>query len=360
MARVWNRVQEPSTVRLVTLLTHGSIQARRGMIAAMRITATAGCRRDFAAPESDLVRAMADLLSHHRLDDGPIDLQDLVGDEDPWKDLDTALESIVESLDQPEDRREAAHAGFLVALMADDPDGDALRTARLIARALHADDQIAIDLEASATAEAKIAEADLFRRFLSWKTGVDLDTVVDRLQHELPVVETPTEVVEELRRRIGSSAAGTVGAELGNFYRDTGFDIPGSPGTLPLEVLGSHDVHHILTGYDAGPEDEVYLAVYTAANSRRGGTEYLAVIALQWHQGIRLGVFDPARAILDPVKMIEAARRGDETPVDLTELDWDWMALLDLPLEEARSNLGIPPGGSWIPGGRWDAGLREE
>ena len=327
------------------------------MIAAMRAAATAAGRRPFRGAEADLVRAMGHLLVGHHAGERPVDLDDLLAESEPWGNLAEALHTIEEMLDRPEDRREAAHAAFLVALVADAPDDEALRTARQVALALHADDQLAVDLEATASEEAAAAEADLFRRFLSWKTGLDVDTIRQRMERRLPVVDTPIAQVEELSRRIAAAETGTVGAELGNFYRDTGFDIPGTPGLLPLAVLGSHDVHHILTGYDAGPRDEVYLGMFTAANSRRGGTEYLAVVTLQFHQGIKLGVFNPAHAVLDPTEMIEAARRGDETAVDLTTLDWDWISLLDVPLDDARSRLGIPAGGSWRPGGRWDAGL---
>jgi len=322
----------------------------------MRVVATAAGSRPFAGAQADLTTAMAAIAQHdHNAPTAPV-VADLLADAEPWPSAAESLSEITRLLTTEADRREAAHAAFLVALMPEEADAEGLHTARWLARSLHADDAFAADLEATVTQHAAAAEADLFRRFLSWKTGVDLSTIQERMARQLPVVDTPPEEVEELRRRFAAAKEGTVGYELSNFYRDTGFDIPGTPGTLPLAVLGSHDVHHVLTGYDASPEDEVYLAAFTAANARNGGAEYLAVITLQWHQGIRLGVFDPARATLDPTKMVLAAERGARTPVDVCTTDWNWEALIETPLELARELLGIPPGGSVGPSGLWDAG----
>lgn len=322
----------------------------------MRMVATAGGSRPFTGLQADLTRAVAVLMEGDLAGESPPVLDDLLADGEPWTSVAASLREIGELLASDVDRREAAHAGFLVALMAEEPDAGALHTARQLARSLHADDALCADLEATVGRDATRAESDLFRRFLSWKTGVDLSTIEARLARQLPVVDTPIDEVEEIRRRLAAAGEGTIGFELTNFYRDTEFDIPGSLGTLPLAVLGSHDVHHVLTGYDASPEDEVYLAVFTAANSRNGGIEYLAVIALQWHQGIRLGVFNPATAPLDPAQLTLAAERGARTSVDLSTPNWDWKHLIDMSLDSARELLGIPAGGSVGPGGKWDAG----
>ncbi len=320
----------------------------------MRLVATADGTRPFAGPEADVVRAMAAVLALAEGDD-PVDLSDLVGDAEPFATPADATAAVREWLPDRADRHEAIHAALLVPLAADDPDADALHAARRLARHLGADDPTVRDLERTAGRRAAAAEADLFRRFLTWKTDVHKHTVKRRLARHEPVVATPPEAVAEIRRRIDAAAPDTVGHALARFYADTGFDIPGTPGVLPLAVLGSHDVHHVLTAYDAGAEDEVYLAVFTATNARVGGTDYMAVILLQWHQGIKLGVFEPDRAVLDAHQLARAAQRGADTPVDLTTGEWDWEALLDVPLEQARADLGIPPGGSVLPGGRWDA-----
>ena len=320
----------------------------------MRMVATAGGTRPFAGPEADVVRAMAEVLALAS-GDQPVDLSDLVGDAEPFATVSAATDAVRGWLPARADRREAIHAALLVPLVADDPDPGALHAARDLARHLGADDRTVRDLEGTATRRAAAAEADLFRRFLVWKTDVHRHTVNRRLARHEPVVATPPEAVAEIRRRIDAAAPDTVGHALAQFYADTGFDIPGTPGVLPLAVLGSHDVHHVLTAYDAGAEDEVYLAVFTATNARVGGTDYMAVILLQWHQGIKLGVFEPDRAVLDPHQIALAAQRGSDTPVDLTANDWDWEALLEVPLEQARADLAIPPGGSVLPGGRWDA-----
>ncbi|MFM8972456.1 MAG: hypothetical protein ACKOOG_07420 [Actinomycetota bacterium] len=338
----------------MALLVHGNPETRRAVVTAMRIVATAGGTRPFTGTEAALVRAMADVLGPASGDE-PVDLSELVGDAEPFATVAAATDAVRAWLPDRADRREAIHAALLVPLAADNPDPGALHAARDLARRLGADDRTVRDLEHTATRRAHAAEADLFRRFLVWKTGEHHHTVRRRLARHEPVVATPAEAVADVRRRIDAAAPDTVGHALGQFYADTGFDIPGTPGVLPLAVLGSHDVHHVLTAYDAGAEDEVYLAVFTATNSRVGGTDYMAVILLQWHQGIKLGVFEPDRARLDPDLIAVAARRGSDTPFDLSRTDWDWEALLDVPLEEARVRLGVPPGGSVLPGGHWDA-----
>ncbi|NQW71733.1 MAG: hypothetical protein HQ453_03305 [Actinobacteria bacterium] len=339
----------------MTVLVRGSVDARRGMILAMRLTATCRGTRPFEGSQAALVIAMAGVCEHGHEGQEAADFSELIGREEPCRDAEAAMAEIARCLTGPSDRRDASHCALIVALAADEPDASSLESARWIARGLGADDLTMRDVEASAHANAARAEADLFRRFLVWRTGAREDLIRERLAAGLPAVPTPPESVERLRRLLGEAQDGTVGGELARFYAQTGYDLPGSPGTLPLEVLGGHDVHHILAGYDASAEDEVYLAGFEAANATDGGADYLAVIMLQWHQGIKVGVFPPDHAPLNPTAFAKAVERGSQTTVDLSDRSWDWQSLLAVPLDDARAVLGIPPGGSVAPGGTWDA-----
>jgi hypothetical protein len=78
------------------------------------------------------------------------------------------------------------------------------------------------------------------------------------------------------------------------------------------------------------------------------------VVLLQWHQGIKLGVFPPGHSHLDPAMVADAALRGSQTGTDVYDAQWDWMSLLDQPLDEVRSALGIPPGGQVAHGESWN------
>ena len=323
------------------------------MILAMRAVATARETRPFVGEESDLVRSIAEVvgLAHSGME--AVDLADVLAPDATWDDG-SLMAELVSALPDPDQRRDAAHCAMMVALMTVDPDRPGLHAARWVAQGLGADDLTVREVEATVGAHAHRAEADLFRRFLSWKTGVPAHVVAARLARHEPAVATPPEEVDRVRRLLDAAPDGSVGRELARFYSDTGFDVPGSPGTMPLAVLGSHDVHHVLAAYDASPEDEVYLAAFTSANARTGGAEFLAINMLQFHQGIKLGFFDPARSTLDPHAMAVAAERGAETPVDLSSRDWNWQSLLHLPLSEARAQVGIPGAGPVPEGGPWD------
>ena len=323
------------------------------MILGMRAVATALETRPFVGEEADLVRSIAEVvgLAHSGME--ALDLADVLAPDATWT-SDSLMAELVSALPDPAQRRDAAHCAMMVALMPLNPDESGLHAARWVAQGLGADNLTVREVEATVGSHAQLAEADLFRRFLSWKTGVPAHVVAARLGRGERAVATPPEQVDRVRRLLDTAPDGSVGRELARYYSDTGFNVPGSPGTMPLEVLGSHDVHHVLAAYDASPEDEVYLAAFTAANARTGGAEFLAFNMLQFHQGIKLGVFNPARTNLDPHAMAVAAERGAQTVVDLSSREWNWQSLLHLPLPEARAQVGIPGAGPVPEGGPWD------
>ena len=55
-----------------------------------------------------------------------------------------------------------------------------------------------------------------------------------------------------------------------------------------------------------------------------------------------------------PEIVADAAQRGAATHVDVYSYEWDWMSLLERPLDEVRGSLGIPPGGTVLAGATWN------
>ncbi len=111
----------------------------------------------------------------------------------------------------------------------------------------------------------------------------------------------------------------------------------------------------MLAGYPTSPEGEVYVALFTAANSAEGGLDYLAAVLVQWHHDVKIGVFDPARSDLRSDHLAEAVRRGAATETDLSGQDFAWRELLHLPLDQAREQVGVVGKGLVSSGGPWDA-----
>lgn len=339
----------------MSLLVFGPQEVRRSYVSAMRIVATANGSRPFSGPKAELVTMFAGLVGCagcHGLEKS-IDFSDLLGAEEPWEDADAAMRLITAGLKSDNDRKETVHAALLVAMYSPEPDAAGTQTARWLAERLGADEGWATAIEQIANQNAATAKADVFRRMLAEKIGLDKAEIVRQMErHALAEITTP-ETVARFHHLVSTAAAGTLGAEMRQFYEDAPFDIPGSAGVpLPVDFLGPHDIHHVLAGYPANAHGEVYTAVFNAANSS-AGIGWLTVVLLQWHQGIKLGVFPPAHAHLNPESMASAAHRGGHTRVDIYDPAWDWMSLLSRPVDEVRAELGIPPGGSVKPGQSW-------
>lgn len=339
----------------MSTMTFGTHEVRRAHVATMRLVATALESRPFDGPESDLVRMFAGLIGCagcHGFDES-LDFSDLLGVSSPWATIEEAIAEIGSLLANQAERIEAVNAGQLVAMFAEEPDRRALEAAREIARGLGCDDTLIEMVLAVANESAATAKADLFRRFLSERIDVEAETIRQHMdRHDLALITRPP-TIERYHRLIAEAPPGSLGAEMRRFYDDASFDIPGAPGVpLPVEFLGSHDVHHVLAAYDTSAQGEAYTAVFNAGNSS-AGIGWLTVVLLQWHQGIKLGVFPEGHSHLDPAMVADAVLRGNQTSADVYDAHWDWMALLSEPLDEVRASLGIPAGGQVVAGGHW-------
>jgi len=340
----------------MALMTFGTHEARRAQVAAMRLVATAMETREFDGPQADLVRMFAGLVGCagcHGFEES-LDFSDLLGDSFPASVPDGAIELVAALVHDRDELSEAVNAGLLVAMFADEPDLDGLLAARSLAQGLGADDSLIDGVVAIASERAASAKADLFRRFLSERIAVESDTIREHMERGDLALITPDETVERYHQAMEAAPDGSLGAEMRRFYGDARFDMPGMPGVpLPVEFLGSHDVHHVLAGYDTTAQGEAYTAVFNAGNAE-AGIGWMTVVLLQWHQGIRLGVFPEGHSHLDPEVMADAAYRGAQTTTDIYDAEWDWIALLAEPLDEARESLSIPAGGNVAAGESWN------
>ncbi|MEI6372480.1 MAG: hypothetical protein WCP26_01740 [Actinomycetes bacterium] len=340
----------------MAMLAFGNPHERRGLVAVMRMVATANGTRPFDGDRADLVRMFAGLESCagcHGFEES-IDFSDLVGDAEPWPDVETGIAEIKACLPTQQQALEAVHAGVLVALYSIEQDPEGLDAARWISKQLGASDSMVRAVTLTAGQHSKAAQADVFRRFMSKRINVDINEVRKFAARKDLGGLSNVAMIEDYHRRLDKAPDGSLGYEMRRFYSDAPFDIPGTPGTpLPVQFLGSHDVHHVLAGYDTMAHGEVYTAVFNAGNSA-AGIGWLSVVLLQWHQGIKIGVFNPAHAHLDPQLVADAAQRGAATHVDVYSAGWDWVSLLDQPLDEVRGSLGVPVGGNVPPGATWN------
>jgi len=142
--------------------------------------------------------------------------------------------------------------------------------------------------------------------------------------------------------------AETVGARVFRHYRDHGFAFPGEKGGFP-EAGMYHDFSHVLAGYDTTREGETLVAAFIGGY-REGRPDHGLFTIL-----FGLSIFS-AGVDLTPIgvptatgtvgevaeRFFEAIERGAALSTDLSD-DWNFWDYVEMPLDEARSRLGVPP-----------------
>jgi hypothetical protein len=149
-----------------------------------------------------------------------------------------------------------------------------------------------------------------------------------------------------------------LGKHLWHHYHDNRFAFPGEKHGFP-EAAIYHDFSHVLAGYDTTPEGETLVGAFSAGYRERRpdrglftllfvlSTFSTGVDVTPIQAGARTGTVGKVAG-----QMFEAIRRGSALPVDLSD-GWDHWAWVDVPLDEARTRLGVPPkAGERGPGDR--------
>ncbi len=140
----------------------------------------------------------------------------------------------------------------------------------------------------------------------------------------------------------------TLGHAFYRHYTDEGLAFPGAKGGFPIGAL-YHDFAHVLAGYDTSPEGEMKNAAFQAGFTQHDDDFFTALFAIVIHTaGVNLAPF-PMPVLRGRIGQGELAfdvfrglQRGAEMKIDLGN-DWDFWEYVELPLEVARKNLGVPP-----------------
>lgn len=140
----------------------------------------------------------------------------------------------------------------------------------------------------------------------------------------------------------------SLGAHLFRHYRNNGFALPGEKGGFPEAGL-YHDFSHVLAGYDTTPQGETlvggFIAGYRENRPDHGLFTALFVLSI-FSAGVDvtpIGVGTSTGTVGNVAeRFLLAIQRGSAVREDLSD-DWNFWDYIELPLDEARTRLGVLP-----------------
>jgi hypothetical protein len=149
-------------------------------------------------------------------------------------------------------------------------------------------------------------------------------------------------------RALAELPEGTLGREFYRHYTKEGLAFPGEKSGFPVGAL-FHDFSHVLAGYDTSPEGEMKNAAFQAGFTRHNDAFFTALFAIVIHTaGINLAPF-PMPVLRGRIgqgtlawDVLHGLQRGAAMKLDLGD-GWDFWEYVELPMEQARARLGIPP-----------------
>lgn len=140
---------------------------------------------------------------------------------------------------------------------------------------------------------------------------------------------------------------GTLGREFLAFHERFGLDAPGSTHSNSVYLFFSHDMNHVIAGYDPVAEGEMALGAFQMGMADTDVSWLLCLNNLAIHEAgiLQFESIAPKAETLARPGVAEtfaiALRRGTQCTADFASADH--LALADLPLEEVRARFGVPP-----------------
>ena len=162
---------------------------------------------------------------------------------------------------------------------------------------------------------------------------------------------TPVEQDPEMVARFEEFAAlpeGTLGREFIRFYERNGIALPGADGgSLMHAVQISHDMNHVIAGYEPTGQGEIALGAFQVAmdDSEANLVSFLGNLLVHEAGVLDLGVVTPKSSTLmrpGAIEMLgEAFDRGSRCNADFTHADH--LAMAAWSVEEVREEYGVVP-----------------
>lgn len=200
-----------------------------------------------------------------------------------------------------------------------------------------------IELDTTRTALERGAAAvsvDLERVY----QGILPDISEVSLRDRYLALDAPDPALAERLRALHDLPEGTLGHAFVEFYRRSGFALPGDDVHLPAHYV-NHDMNHVITGYEpTAPAEIARSGFLVAANaSRHNWIEFLLTLSIHEtgvlnHGAIRAKVATLARPGVSDL-LGEALDRGRQCRVDLSQVDH--LAIAAEPLASIRRRFDV-------------------
>lgn len=142
-------------------------------------------------------------------------------------------------------------------------------------------------------------------------------------------------------RALSALPEGTLGQRFFAEFTARGLAFPGEPGGLPERML-HHDLMHTINGYGTDAAGECELAGFYAGSCPGDSFTFIVTVLATFHLGMPVSPAQvkPAHGAFDPARVLAAFLRGRRLRVDVMGA-WDYWALMPLPVEDVRRQLGI-------------------
>jgi hypothetical protein len=244
----------------------------------------------------------------------------------------------------PGELRERMIGGMVIASCMDgEASPDELRRIEEFAKAFEISPAILKTGHHLANEQFVLARIDIARRALPGYKAAQIfreEGLPALVRQILPMLGVSNDALTAKYRALGEYPAGTLGRAYFEFITSNQFSFPGESHAGP-EAIVTHDLLHVLGGYQTSAEEEVLVASFQAGCRREEPFHAMLFAIAQFHLGISIApVSTPERLKADPEQMLEAFARGTRITRDMWGdfRPWEHFAR---PLADVRRELNI-------------------
>jgi hypothetical protein len=183
-----------------------------------------------------------------------------------------------------------------------------------------------------------------FERFYAQK----LETLSEpSLRSDYLRIEEPDLELAARLRALHDLPPGTLGRSYVDFYARNGLTLPGADTHTPAHYV-SHDMNHVIAGYEPTGPGEIALGAFTLAMNDNDANwiQFIANLAIHEAGLVQHGAIMPKNSTLTrpgATELLgEALWRGGQCHTDFSQTDHLGMA--DWTLADVRAHFGVPPG----------------